>query len=370
MAKYIPIIKTGEAEIKALENSSFIKENDNFFPLIELTRGRKKTEKFDDGSVSITYPFIKRLERIKKLFVGKKIFFDLTAISDLLSTEIYNLYNSDNGYANWRNFLLGLNNEKVFKQIIPSIIFNWDDNDEDLIRNVKLEVESLTKTFNSILYRCDLASKICYDELSIIKFALNAKTDLWVLIDANYLQEGLEDSAIAVFKKRIENIKNLLQGYKYHIVISSTSFPNNVTEYGEHDTSTIKLIEKDIYMKLNKIYPDIFYSDHATINPIRNDLIKMARGWVPRIDVPINDAVYYYKVRRPKGMSAYKGSYIVAAGRAIADPRFPHYKSEVWGLSMIRDCAYGIVPSSAPSFWISVRMNIHMFQILKWVQTL
>ena len=38
---YMPIIKTGEAEVRAVENSSYLKDNENIIPIIELTRGRK-----------------------------------------------------------------------------------------------------------------------------------------------------------------------------------------------------------------------------------------------------------------------------------------------------------------------------------------
>ena len=53
MFRYSVIIKTGEAEIRAIENTE---ENilNQTFPLIEITRGRKVTKNDD-----ITYPFDK-----------------------------------------------------------------------------------------------------------------------------------------------------------------------------------------------------------------------------------------------------------------------------------------------------------------------
>ena len=35
---YMPIIKTGEAEIRAAENSSYLEDNENIIPIIEVTR--------------------------------------------------------------------------------------------------------------------------------------------------------------------------------------------------------------------------------------------------------------------------------------------------------------------------------------------
>ena len=56
--KYVPIIKTGEAEIKAISN---IDDNvQNFIlPLFELTRGRKK-QKEDEGKIEKKNSIFKR----------------------------------------------------------------------------------------------------------------------------------------------------------------------------------------------------------------------------------------------------------------------------------------------------------------------
>ena len=63
---YIPIIKTGEAEIKASEKLT-PEMLDCITPIIELTRGRQKTNKQGNDRI-VTYPFDKRLARIKEVF--------------------------------------------------------------------------------------------------------------------------------------------------------------------------------------------------------------------------------------------------------------------------------------------------------------
>ena len=64
--KYWIIVKTGEAEIRALENVS-LNILSHTLPLIEITRGRKVTK----DNVE-TYPFDKRLSKIKGIFKGQK----------------------------------------------------------------------------------------------------------------------------------------------------------------------------------------------------------------------------------------------------------------------------------------------------------
>lgn len=365
---YLPIIKTGEAECRAVMESPFLANNDAIIPIIELTRGRKKSIKLENGKNLVSFPFSNRLNKLKKGFYGDIVAIDLTSDEDLLSEEIYTLYDPKNGYENWCSFIGSIDVEGCFKKIIPSIIFNW--NDDKFLENIQLEIVRLTKKFDSVFYRCDLQSTDCYDEIPTILQFLPSGTKLCVLIDAGYLQESIKDDAIALFTSRIENIIKILQGNNYSIAIASTSFPNNVTEYGDLETSTIRQIEKDIFKSVRESHDKLLYSDYATINPIRNDLVTMARGWIPRIDVPVYDSIYYYRHRRPPRMSAYKGTYAYVAGRAISDVRFPNGLDELWGISMIRSCAFGIVPSSAPNFWISVRMNIHLYQTVKWLEEL
>ena len=100
------------------------------------------------------------------------------------------------------------------------------------------------------------------------------------------------------------------------------------------------------------------------MNPQRNDNIIMANGWLPKIDVALPRLVYYKRERRPKGTTAYSSTYELVARLATADSRFPLSQIDIWGIRQIVDCSMGSVPSSQPSFWISVRMNTHICQQL------
>lgn len=149
---------------------------------------------------------------------------------------------------------------------------------------------------------------------------------------------------------------------KYEYIIASTSFPNNVSDLGDSDSDTFSISEINMYNEILSIHNDVIYADYASINPIRNDTVRMARGWIPRIDVPLKDAIYYYKKRRPKGVRAYASTYTQVARLVCSDPRFPYDLSNNWGIIQILSCSEGGAPSASPSFWISVRMNIHIVQ--------
>jgi len=48
----------------------------------------------------------------------------------------------------------------------------------------------------------------------------------------------------------------------------------------------------------------------------------------------------------------------------VSDNRFPLSLNKNWGINQIKNASDGASPGSSPSFWISVRMNIHIEQQL------
>ena len=315
--KYVLIIRTGQAEIKAIENL----DNDVFtdiLPLIELTRGRKKT--IED---IVSYPFEPRFLKLKDKLKGKQVAIEVTSEEGLSCEETDRFYNFENGYECWVNYLLKLKKEKIFKSIIPSLIINFEDNSfED---NLKKEIHLLVEEFGSVLYRCSLEDEGCYEDLSLIQKEIGSQK-LYILIDCGYMVQAMQNNVAAKCIARIKNLREIL--------------------------------------KCKKIDRKIVYGDYGSINPIRNDNVIMARGWIPRIDVPLEKSVYYYRQRRPSKESKYNTTYKEVALKVMTDSRFP-IELNAWGISMIKECAYGVTPSSSPSFWISVRMNIHIMQQLK-----
>lgn len=69
---------------------------------------------------------------------------------------------------------------------------------------------------------------------------------------------------------------------------------------GDLDTDTFSISEISMYNSIQQTHDDVIYSDYASINPIRNDTITMARGWIPRIDVPLSDEIFIISSEGPK----------------------------------------------------------------------
>ena len=350
--KYWVIVRTGEAECRAIEYSSkeILKK---IVPVFEITRGRKVTK---DEMVS--YPFEKRLNKLKNAFANQVVAIDVTSDDALSSAETDFLYSPQNGYENWINFLLKIKNENVFQDIVPAILMNFDD--DDFVTNLLMEIDSLKSNFNTLLYRNDIADENCYDDLDLLCDRLK-DVNLNILIDCGYVPQASYHNVADKCIARISNLKSMPNlSAKY--IVGSTSFPNNVRDLGDSDTDTFRISEIDMYDQIFIKHNDVVYADYASINPIRNDTVVMARGWIPRIDVPLEHTVFYYKQRRPKGISAYASTYTFVAKRTCLDRRFPYELEHNWGIQQILSCSKGAAPSSSPSFWISVRMNIHIEQ--------
>lgn len=352
---YFLIIKTGQAEIRSVENTSHDSLK-KLFPVIELTRGRKKTL---EDKKTVVHPFDSRLQRLKSSFRGMDVAIDVTSDSALSSPEVDVMYEYGNGYERWVNFVIGIKEEGCFKSIVPALIMNFDDPDFD--ENLRLEVERLSAQFDTLLYRDTIEEKFCYTDLPNILTYLPDGKRLIILIDCGYTPQAMEDNVTRKLLRRIENLKSDILDQRCEMAFCATSFPNNISEIGGLDRDEFRISEVFMHEKIKSKYPDVHYGDYGSINPKRNDNITMARGWIPRIDVPMLDAVYYYRQRRAK--QSYVDTYKHVAKRVIADSKYPR-GLKCWGMYQI-DLCRTLPPSSSPNYWISVRMNIHIEQQLR-----
>jgi hypothetical protein len=351
---YAIVLKTGDAELRAFENNRI--DVNEFFPIIELTRGRK-SKKDTIGLID------KRIQKLKSIFKNSSICLDLTTSSALSNEEIDALYSYSNGYSNWVSFLNSLKDENVFKKIYPTILVNADD--PNIEENLVLQVDRLTTTFDTVVYRNSISDDACYGDVRLIgELIQNKQTKFFFIIDCEYIAPGAWKSFADKTVYRIEKIQALIGETQFILV--STSFPNNVAEIGKEDQDSFGLIEIDLHADVcQKSNCKVLYGDYGSINPIRNDEVIMSRGWVPRIDVALPFEIYYKRQRRGK-LGNYSDAYNAIAKSLVRESKFPHNLKNNWGVRQIINCAEGYSPGSTPSFWISTRMNMHLEQ--QWIR--
>jgi len=142
----------------------------------------------------------------------------------------------------------------------------------------------------------------------------------------------------------------------------ASSFPSSVVAsgYGGDEYGRFNLSEVMLSKQLKAIFSDkkVIHGDYASIHPL--DFDGTVTNWVPRVDCPLDEQLYYYRYRRDDG------GYIKAAKCTLEDKAYVDL--DCWGCENIKDAARKDPQGRSPAHWISVRLNIHISrQILRLV---
>lgn len=348
---YVPIIKTSDAEIRGIENISDDVQ-DRITPLFELTRSRR-SKNVPRGDI------IRRLNRLEEAYGTRQFILDLTADPDSRNKQIEDLQNNVKGYKNWIKFLVSLKEE--FTETIPVIQVSDEgvDNAKDFYERIQKQVASLDKNFDNIVYRFPLEYEDFKGDLDFVCKAITSDKIICI-IDAGFITQ--EKSSI-YSTKAIDVIKELEDFSLGKIALAATSVHRNLVEFGGEEYGEFQLEECLFYEKVNsKVKSELIYGDYATINPIRSQQAG-GRGWVPRIDMPTENIIFYYRSRKSQREASYAEAYTRVARRMIKDQRYREVKDKIdncWGIEQIELAAQGYPQGLSPSFWISARMNIHI----------
>lgn len=344
--KYIPIIRTLAAELRGFDNLPQNLKN-KLIPFFELTRGRTHKSLYPSGNIAKSY------EAITNVYPNGRFFFDVTGQSNLSNSDIDELSDETNGYKKWINYLSSLNR---CDDIIASIQIDLDTyNFND---NLKHQIESLKNICYGLFLRVDIRIATP-DEIenivNYIKTEFINYENFWLFFDCAFIVESEVDGFANEIIKLLKKIRKNDQ-FPRNVVIASSSFPKYVVREkgkGESD-GTLKLIEIELFNKISKSLLNSFnfiYSDYSSVHPIKNE--GGGGGWIPRIDIPTSSEIFYYRTRREDG------GYKTIAPLATSDYRFP-VKINCWGVDQIKEASNGSSPGNSPSYWIAVRVNIHL----------
>ena len=358
---YFLLFRTTQSELRAIKSIKY--DRKNIIPLIELTKGRI-SKNDEQGKIK------KNIDKISETFKDNTVMLDLSNLKKLSNDEIENLFTANEGYKEWRTFLVDLKKERTFNKIIPVLLQNFEESNYEL--NFRKQVQLLANDFDIIAYRSNIAEDGCYEDMVLIQDLLKKEGLKFIfLIDCEHVAPGSWLSFADKVSERIEHISEI--NSKIEFVIFSTSFPKYVGELGDEQSDTFRLHEIDIFNNIKKRHgaKRIYYGDYGSVNPYRSDGIKLKYGWIPRIDVPTSREIFYYRKRRNDISQPYSDVYsYIARNEIVTDSRFPKNLSNNWGIKQILFCADGKAPGSSPSFWISVRMNIHIEQQLRRLKKL
>lgn len=331
---YIPIIRTRDAEMRGFEHlhkSIF----DKILPVVEFTKSRRSKNN-PDATIS------RCIERFQEAFPERPYIADLTSLSSLQNAEIERLLDPEDGFNNWCQFVAS----SLSKQTIP-VVHLTSPLDEDELR---LQAGRLAATFEHLALRVTPDYEGAVQAIDIVTDYVDP--DKFILIvDSGFIRSRevsqVKDKTIA-----------LVDSVPYEVGLcasTSSGFPLSVTlpGYGRDDTGEFALPEIELFAALTKSgnAQKFTHSDYALIHP--NDYEGVVTNWVPRVDVPLDRSLYYYRYRQPAG------GYHHAARDALSDSRYAPLSC--WADEAIKAAAGGDLSGrKAPAFWISVRLNYHI----------
>ena len=337
---YSPLLRTKDAELKAYSNlDSSIKEG--ILPIFEITRSRR-SKLNPDGNIN------KKIDQISEIIDSNPFILDLTVHEDWSNIQIDSILNDyEEGYLSWCDFLDRLN----FESIIPMIHYNINAT----ASNIEKQVSRLEDKYQNLAYRDNVFSLDLIERLTEVIGYCKKPENLIVILDAGYINILNLLTPFNAFQQRIEEINDTLMVNS--IIIVGSNFPQNVKApgYGGDSQGEFSISEIEIFNKLKKLQSKhtLRYGDYASITP--NPYPGGGGGWVPRVDIPLNDKYFYHRFRRESG------GYITAAQAVVNDSRYEIVKTiDTWGDQEIKIAADGNPNGISPAHWISVRTNLHI----------
>jgi len=337
--KYCPLVKTTDAELKGFTNLDD-GTKDGILPIIELTKSRR-TKKNPEGDINI------RLTSVEESFEGRKYILELTTEETLLNNQILDMYDDADGYENWCNFL----SRDDLQNVIPSICVYAGS---DLVQ-LSAQAKNLENSHGTIVFRASIIDKHYLDYIKTISDSLDDKSNLLIILDAEFLGLNKAESFVSEIRAADSLIsENCDHQFKY--IQLSSCFPTSVAQKGycysddaghfqNEDVAASTLLQDDL-----ELGSRIIYGDYSSIHPRRYP----TRGgtFIPRIDLPTSTFFDYRRYRR------HDGGYVRAAKKIIKDTNFK--SSGLWGEDQIQLAADGSPGGLGPVFWIAVRLNIHI----------
>lgn len=339
---YYPIIKTTISELRAFNNIKAF-EDKNITPIFELTKSRKSKNN-QGGDVS------KRIDDIANIVNGAEFILDLTSEQSLSNDQIESMFDDEEGFINWKNFVLSLCD--VGHNVIPVIQAYDDSSEDDLLSQMSFFAEYCNHF--AVRVKSDLF------ELDIVTLLLKLASiyEYILIVDFSYIDGASEDKV----DKGLAFLKNLsdYDSMPYKVVICSSSFPPMI-EHKNQSSGEVDTYEFGFYTRFKESSSndyEICYGDYASVHPVRNDIT--AYNWVPRIDYPVDYKILFYRYQREIG------GYKKCAAGLNSNLIFKNTPLDCWGYD---ECiqAEKVPNGKSPSYWISVRINIHIHRVLEWL---
>lgn len=329
---YSPAVRTRRAELFGLAH---IEDpyGAGLLPLFEVTRSRR-TKSNPEGAVEAS------VKDFLEIVGDARFVIDVTSLASLTNLEVEKLLNPYNSFSNWMQFV----EDKLPKTAIP-VVHLTEPFDA---ASVRVQITRFMRRNGAIALRIPSEFENLTELLDVATDELVDLSSVVVYADVGMVTARGFNGALS----RVREIGDAVSGLQPGIYAPlASSFPSTVTPFGD-TRGLFPLYEVSLSDAVKDEYPDIncVHGDYACIHP--RDLEGMAVNWVPRVDVPLDGELFYYRFRR------HDGGYVRAAQYALSDKAY--VPLSCWADGVIRTAAAGSPEGKAPAFWISARLNFHI----------
>lgn len=332
---YVPVIRTRDAELKGFREID-PKRLDRLIPVIELTRSRRSKS---NPTAAVSFS----VEKVREILADRYFIADLTSLDSQTTPEIEEMLDESGGFANWVAYV-----QKVLGSHAIPVAHLTDPFDSEIFDT---QLKALGSTQEAVAIRIPTSFLEIEELMETAQRAMGDLGRVAVLVDAGFVPP----STTAGARGAVLNICKEVASYNPAVIVpTSSSFPSSVVApgYGEDRVGEFPLCEVDISAAVERALPfmRVLHGDYSCIHPL--DFEGTVTAWVPRVDVPLESSLFYYRYRRPVG------GYVAAAQAALRDHRY--VSLDCWGDENIKMAAAGEPLGKSPAHWIGARLNFHI----------
>ena len=346
--KYFPTLKTTVAEMRCLKNlSESVK--DGITPVFELTKSRK-TKNDKDGDV------YKRIKEVVEIFGDRSFVLDITNEDTLSNPQIESFFDD---FSNWVDFIKEIS-EVYSCNVIPTILL-FEDSTKDEILELYHALKVVSGS-GKVCLKIDMPSFYNNSNSETLGYLLEISSEMKddiIIINTGFIDSNNSGEMYAKLKN-CQDVLHRMSNHNNSIVFTVSTFPKSMLESASREKEFENQDHKKfgkvsfkswmVYEAIRRSFSFIHYGDYACIHPHRNE--AKAYKWVPRIDYPLADKIFYYRT----------GAGYAACAKEILN-NFKEISGDdidCWGRDEVFSAANGAPRGLSPSYWISVRSNIHV----------
>ena len=344
---YVPKIRSRGAELAGVKELSSSAKS-KILPFVDLCKSNKVTD--------IKSAFDKWHES----FDGAAI---ISAVQDskVRVDDFDKLFPSPDNYISWLKFF------EEIKARSSNLIPNLHLNPEMSKRTFVQQVRDFENAFGKLVFKINPLKRRDFQAASVAASVIQDVSNILIILDSGQIGREHQKPALDATIHALNEIRRIDPGIE--IVSMSGSFPRSFAPYCINERETkglIPMLEWQNYHAMGGQEVAI-YGDYASIH---GEFYEGAFArFVARIDYPTPSS-WIFERRSANGNDDTRVQLYADAAQALMRDENWNDDLECWGADIIRQAASGTLAKfGTPGKWISVRLNLHIESIVKYLET-